>query len=59
MRQNIPKNSDLVQKYLNFLARLNQNNNRQWFTVNKDEYSKLKIEYLDWIEMLLFEIIKV
>jgi uncharacterized protein (TIGR02453 family) len=49
----------MIQNYLNFLVRLNQNNNRQWFTVNKDEYNKLKIEYLDWIEKLLFEMIKV
>ena len=47
----------MLQQYLEFLARLKENNNREWFADHKSEYQKIHAEYVAWVEQLLFRMI--
>ena len=42
-----------LQKSLNFLTELEQNNNRDWFTKNKEKYVEAKQEFEFFVELLI------
>jgi len=49
----------MLKQYLEFLTKLKNNNNRQWFAANKAEYASLQADYMVWIEKILFEMVEI
>ena len=47
----------MLQQYLEFLSRLKENNNREWFAAHKDEYQRIHAGYLLWIEKILYRMV--
>ncbi len=43
---------------LKFLSDLNRNNNREWFTVNRDRYNEAKAEYEAFVQAVINEVSK-
>jgi uncharacterized protein (TIGR02453 family) len=47
-----------IQKILLFLKDLKANNNREWFTVNKERYEVVRVDFEEISKNLIFEIAK-
>lgn len=43
---------------LDFLSKLKQNNNRDWFLEHKTEYEKAKSNFVDFVQQLIQEVAK-
>lgn len=43
----------ISENILDFLKDLNKNNNREWFNANKSVYSKVRLEYEMFVELLI------
>lgn len=43
---------------LSFLSDLNRNNNREWFSANRDRYNKAKTEYEAFVQAVIDEVSK-
>lgn len=47
------------QKLFNYLKRLSENNNREWFNENKAEFNELKVEFENYIQFLIPKIYEI
>ncbi len=44
-----------MKKVVEFLTQLEHNNNREWFTENKESYEEARLEFLNFTELLLLK----
>jgi uncharacterized protein (TIGR02453 family) len=46
----------MLQQYTQFLAELNQNNNKEWFDLNRESYKKLQNEFQEFVGEIILEL---
>ena len=48
----------MLQDYTQFLSELNQNNNKEWFDINRERYKKLQAEFQEFVDKIILELVK-
>lgn len=46
----------MLQDYIQFLSELNENNNKEWFDINRDRYKKLQEQFQEYVGEIILEI---